>query len=454
MSGPFLEDSFCQFFQCSRIDDDSNSSKKTPVKNDENQFGGFDEKFVDPLPDGFVCPICFLALRQPIQTKDCGHRFCLSCFNLLKRNKEDFLCPLDRQIINMEKVFNDKATERVILSLPINCRNFKNKCDWVGSIASIDNHLKHCVFSETLCPNTKCQAELTHKDLPHHLEFYCKFRKIECQYCSAKYPHNNIQMAQHLANNCSLSIQRCEYYKIGCIYKGTKAQRETHIESSMNFHLLLAINKINSLNEIINNKEEKLISLENKFASLKQTELNETFIKTAEEKLNKLESDINNVNNKINLIEKQPMNNRYMWLLNDIDKINSKETKKLKGHSICSSPFYSAPYSYKFFLEIYLNGFGEHKGTHSSIYLNIIKGEYDNLLEWPLTKKIKVSLLDQSANRKHKNFYIDPKKSSPEYFNKPTLQPKRIGCLMPIITFPCPGFIMNNTLMIECEIED
>ncbi|XP_047136087.1 TNF receptor-associated factor 6 isoform X4 [Hydra vulgaris] len=399
MSGPFLEDSFCQFFQCSRIDDDSNSSKKTPVKNDENQFGGFDEKFVDPLPDGFVCPICFLALRQPIQTKDCGHRFCLSCFNLLKRNKEDFLCPLDRQIINMEKVFNDKATERVILSLPINCRNFKNKCDWVGSIASID-------------------------------------------------------MAQHLANNCSLSIQRCEYYKIGCIYKGTKAQRETHIESSMNFHLLLAINKINSLNEIINNKEEKLISLENKFASLKQTELNETFIKTAEEKLNKLESDINNVNNKINLIEKQPMNNRYMWLLNDIDKINSKETKKLKGHSICSSPFYSAPYSYKFFLEIYLNGFGEHKGTHSSIYLNIIKGEYDNLLEWPLTKKIKVSLLDQSANRKHKNFYIDPKKSSPEYFNKPTLQPKRIGCLMPIITFPCPGFIMNNTLMIECEIED
>ncbi|XP_065683631.1 TNF receptor-associated factor 3 isoform X3 [Hydra vulgaris] len=425
MSGPFLEDSFCQFFQCSRIDDDSNSSKKTPVKNDENQFGGFDEKFVDPLPDGFVCPICFLALRQPIQTKDCGHRFCLSCFNLLKRNKEDFLCPLDRQIINMEKVFNDKATERVILSLPINCRNFKNKCDWVGSIASIDDHWNECPNKPIECLNNCGEINLMRK-----------------------------MMAQHLANNCSLSIQRCEYYKIGCIYKGTKAQRETHIESSMNFHLLLAINKINSLNEIINNKEEKLISLENKFASLKQTELNETFIKTAEEKLNKLESDINNVNNKINLIEKQPMNNRYMWLLNDIDKINSKETKKLKGHSICSSPFYSAPYSYKFFLEIYLNGFGEHKGTHSSIYLNIIKGEYDNLLEWPLTKKIKVSLLDQSANRKHKNFYIDPKKSSPEYFNKPTLQPKRIGCLMPIITFPCPGFIMNNTLMIECEIED
>ncbi|XP_047136088.1 TNF receptor-associated factor 5 isoform X5 [Hydra vulgaris] len=390
MSGPFLEDSFCQFFQCSRIDDDSNSSKKTPVKNDENQFGGFDEKFVDPLPDGFVCPICFLALRQPIQTKDCGHRFCLSCFNLLKRNKEDFLCPLDRQIINMEK-----------------------------------DHWNECPNKPIECLNNCGEINLMRK-----------------------------MMAQHLANNCSLSIQRCEYYKIGCIYKGTKAQRETHIESSMNFHLLLAINKINSLNEIINNKEEKLISLENKFASLKQTELNETFIKTAEEKLNKLESDINNVNNKINLIEKQPMNNRYMWLLNDIDKINSKETKKLKGHSICSSPFYSAPYSYKFFLEIYLNGFGEHKGTHSSIYLNIIKGEYDNLLEWPLTKKIKVSLLDQSANRKHKNFYIDPKKSSPEYFNKPTLQPKRIGCLMPIITFPCPGFIMNNTLMIECEIED
>ena len=39
---------------------------------------GFDEDFVDTVEDDFLCSICQLPLRDPLQTK-CGHRFCKRC---------------------------------------------------------------------------------------------------------------------------------------------------------------------------------------------------------------------------------------------------------------------------------------------------------------------------------------------------------------------------------------
>jgi len=40
---------------------------------------GYDFEFLDELSKDQECPICHAAMRNPVQTAKCGHRFCKNC---------------------------------------------------------------------------------------------------------------------------------------------------------------------------------------------------------------------------------------------------------------------------------------------------------------------------------------------------------------------------------------
>jgi hypothetical protein len=42
---------------------------------------GFDTKNKQILDPKFICPVCSLTLRDPVQLTICGHRQCQSCFD-------------------------------------------------------------------------------------------------------------------------------------------------------------------------------------------------------------------------------------------------------------------------------------------------------------------------------------------------------------------------------------
>jgi hypothetical protein len=46
----------------------------------EGPWGGYDAAFVEPLDKDYVCPVCQLAVRHPVQT-GCGHTFCKVCIH-------------------------------------------------------------------------------------------------------------------------------------------------------------------------------------------------------------------------------------------------------------------------------------------------------------------------------------------------------------------------------------
>ena len=66
-----------------------------------------------------------------------------------------------------------------------------------------------------------------------------------------------------------------------------------------------------------------------------------------------------------------------------------------------SIPFYSSERGYKLLLKVYANGSGSDRGTHVSVYVYLMKGEYDEQLKWPLNANIIVRLLNWTEDSGH-----------------------------------------------------
>jgi hypothetical protein len=63
--------------------------------------------------------------------------------------------------------------------------------------------------------------------------------------------------------------------------------------------------------------------------------------------------------------------------------------------SITSQSFYTGCPGYKFYITVYPNGRKEGKGSHMAVYVALIKGDFDEELQWPFKGNCHVSLLDQ-----------------------------------------------------------
>ena len=77
-------------------------------------------------------------------------------------------------------------------------------------------------------------------------------------------------------------------------------------------------------------------------------------------------------------------------------------TKRSKFNNVYNSPpFYSHPHGYKLCLVVDANGHGEGKGTHISIFASLMRGDYDNNLQWPFEGDIVVELLNWREDNHH-----------------------------------------------------
>ena len=79
-----------------------------------------------------------------------------------------------------------------------------------------------------------------------------------------------------------------------------------------------------------------------------------------------------------------------------------------------SSPFYTHNRGYKIVLEVFPNGNLAGSGSHLSIAAQLMRGEYDDDLEWPFEGDIRIELLNWRADKNHHshtihfNRYTDP----------------------------------------------
>ena len=93
---------------------------------------------------------------------------------------------------------------------------------------------------------------------------------------------------------------------------------------------------------------------------------------------------------------------QYLYNQAPMEFIISDFSEKKEAKEVWySSPFYTHNRGYKFCLTVYPNGYSRGSGSHLSVYAALMRGKYDNELEWPFEGDVRVELLNWRANKNH-----------------------------------------------------
>ena len=83
----------------------------------------------------------------------------------------------------------------------------------------------------------------------------------------------------------------------------------------------------------------------------------------------------------------------------EISEVQQRRQEDVIGEPIAffSPAIYTDSYEYKFGIRVYLSGVDNGRGRYVAIFVHMMEGEHDDLLLWPFTGTITLSILDRSG---------------------------------------------------------
>ena len=175
---------------------------------------------------------------------------------------------------------------------------------------------------------------------------------------------------------------------------------ESHLQSASSLHLDLARVKLDKTEVRLNITEAKLSDTE---AKLNETtrELIEKLDMLQNKFENKLIEDQGNSTDREKLVMAKTESTDYprvfVWKINNFNEM-LRQAKAKENKMLESVPFYTKRYGYKLKVKCNPNGQNSGKRTHLSVYIAIMKGEYDAILDWPFKKQVRFTLIDQQED--------------------------------------------------------
>ena len=422
-----------------------------------NDIAGYDYEFVNTPPDRVICKICYLPSRDPYLSECCGHVFCKSCLdNVKKASAITNACPVCRD--EEFTTFRNKAIDREVRWLHIYCTNKEKGCKWQGELNDINNHLGNsdgCQFEGVKCSN-ECGKMIERQYLTSHVETECPRRKVNCQYCHDTGEHQFIE-GQHKEEcpkfplpcpnkcevgsvpredmeahrkECPLEMIQCEYHSVGCEVMIARRDQEKHDDEKMKEHLMkIKLEMTNNQIELNNTK------LDLTTTKCKLTDTEATLANT-ESKLTDTNNQLHSALQRISALEVllyqatvfKPtsgavvLQSSAQWSLKlaamtvvsksgdqecpVIFKMSQYHNSKDNNVAWYSNSFYTHNKGYKMRLRVDAAGHKDGKGTHLSVYLYLMKGPHDDELTWPLRGKFEMKLLNQISDSEHHSMTV------------------------------------------------
>ena len=381
--------------------------------------GGYECVFVEDPPQHLQTEysVCRCLLREPqlIDCK-CGTCFCRSCIDPIKTEGKP--CPLCNGPFTAS--LPDRRLQRTLNGLKVYCTFKGAGCDWVDVLGNLYEHLNLESDSNRLsgCPFAPigcffCKEVLQRQLIKEYESDQCPQRPFLCVHC-VKYKssfqdvndnhvpvcpeklitcpnkcgiklHRN-RIEDHLLNVCALNKVNCTYHSVGCKVQVRCKDLPAHIANNLAVHMSLqqeAMSKeLDQLKTRLTEQEERYIEVVDK---LQQSYAH---IRMLEGEVDRLKSEHFSFHSHLKVA---PIS---LFLADFTTKRKSNQTWK-------STPFYTHPRGYKMCLKIFPNGNGVGQDTHVSVFIYLMRGEFDIHLKWPFQGSIVVRLLNQNDSKKY-----------------------------------------------------
>ena len=234
-----------------------------------------------------------------------------------------------------------------------------------------------------------------------------------------------------------------------------RREEESHLQSALRVHLDLACIKLTNTEVKLNNTLSKLKETQSK---LHETEIKLSYTDDLKKELKTLQEEFKEKSMKEKIVMMKTESTDYpmmfIWKIENFSE-RMREAKKGKNRQLESAPFYTENYGYKLKVRLYPNGFGEGHGMRFSIFIVIMRGEYDAILPWPFKRTVKFTLIDQQENSdKKKNIGATYNPSDePRAFGRPQTQENTgFGKSLSQDKLQTGPYVVDDTLFLQVEV--
>lgn len=363
-------------------------------------------------------------------------------------------------------------------------------CTWTGRLSDWDQHVKHnCSYTPIECPNSCATPILRNDDLLDHMQNYCPRRYVTCQfcqhvdqirYCELPKHHEQCTKAPCVCPYCqSTNIPRdrvADHMEITCAmkpidcpicpgpYLGQQAFLNHLVEpgggtndsKKLALHVLALMKELTAVKKKMDEMEETMKSER----TVSECIFNELMF--FRETVAKQGMHLSRIGLIRTPIKYEPnylctkTNGRCIWVIDNWAEkyFTSKDDPEYR---LYCQPFF-VPHTgsgggYKLTAMLIPNGDQDAHGQACSLYLCLLKGEFDSLLPWPLRTKVTFTVFRPSRGSSSTDM---PFRHHPPYIasnltlaENPLSGPKEVGT-----PYGSRHFIHHRTLLPKCVSRD
>ncbi|CAF2677978.1 unnamed protein product [Rotaria sp. Silwood2] len=336
---------------------------------------GFYEINKDNVDPSYICQVCCLILREACQLL-CGHRLCKTCRENIKGN-----------IIKCKQCDEESPKHKIKLDQ-----------DFIDCMKSLSIPCLLCQWKDLYTHYEVCRSELQEhylSDIHQQVITSSITRYLESRGINEQYERVS-RMDVDIEQGASSSI-------ITTTNQNSSIQIQKNCETINN--LASRIQTLNDDTQRIRSEsillQSSIESLTKEFSLIKLSiQERRCFLDEIKPKQYILQQGVTSLKQKIDDMQYVSYDGTLIWKITSFhDKMIDAQSERQT--SIYSPPFYSSPTGYKMRARLYLNGDGNARRTHMSLFFVLMRGPNDTILKFPFNYKVTFCLYDQTHQEQH-----------------------------------------------------